>query len=147
MGKPVAFDARAEDRLTRGIHLDDDLLTGGRINGELDVGSAGLHPTRRRQANAASRISWYSTSERVWAGATVIESPVCTPIGSRFSIGADDHAVVGAVPHDLQLEFLPAGDRLLDQDLGDGAGLDAVGAAFSNSSAVEAMPVPRPPRM
>src|SRR6186997_865405 len=43
-------------------------------------------PTRRMQANAASRISWYSTSVRVWAGATVIESPVCTPIGSRFSI-------------------------------------------------------------
>ena len=31
-------------------------------------------------------MSWYSTSLSVWAGATVIESPVCTPIGSRFSI-------------------------------------------------------------
>ena len=38
------------------------------------------------QANAASRISWYSTSDSVWAGATVMESPVCTPMGSRFSI-------------------------------------------------------------
>ena len=38
------------------------------------------------QANAASRISWYSTSVSVWAGATVMESPVCTPIGSTFSI-------------------------------------------------------------
>ena len=43
-------------------------------------------PTRRMQASAASRISWYSTSLSVWAGATVIESPVCTPIGSTFSI-------------------------------------------------------------
>ena len=43
-------------------------------------------PMRRMQAKAASRICWYSTSESVWAGATVIESPVWTPIGSKFSI-------------------------------------------------------------
>ncbi len=35
---------------------------------------------------AASRICWYSTSVRVWIGATVTESPVWTPIGSTFSI-------------------------------------------------------------
>ena len=29
---------------------------------------------------------WYSLSVSVCAGATVIESPVCTPIGSRFSM-------------------------------------------------------------
>ena len=29
---------------------------------------------------------WYSRSVSVCAGATVIESPVCTPIGSKFSI-------------------------------------------------------------
>ncbi|KAG1386677.1 hypothetical protein G6F58_013788 [Rhizopus delemar] len=34
----------------------------------------------------ASRRRWYSLSVRVCAGATVIESPVCTPIGSRFSL-------------------------------------------------------------
>ena len=38
------------------------------------------------QAKAASRICWYSTSDSVWAGATVIESPVCTPMGSTFSM-------------------------------------------------------------
>ena len=41
---------------------------------------------RRMHANAASRMRWYSTSVSVCAGATVIDSPVCTPIGSRFSI-------------------------------------------------------------
>ena len=30
-------------------------------------------------------MSWYSGSESVCCGATVIESPVCTPIGSTFS--------------------------------------------------------------
>ena len=33
-----------------------------------------------------SRITWYSRSVSVIAGATVTESPVCTPIGSMFSI-------------------------------------------------------------
>ena len=32
------------------------------------------------------RMIWYSLSVSVSAGATVIESPVCTPIGSTFSI-------------------------------------------------------------
>jgi hypothetical protein len=43
-------------------------------------------PISRRILTDASRSSWYSLSVRVCAGATVIESPVCTPIGSRFSI-------------------------------------------------------------
>ena len=40
----------------------------------------------RSTAIDASRMRWYSLSVSVCAGATVIESPVCTPIGSRFSI-------------------------------------------------------------
>ncbi len=43
-------------------------------------------PISRITAILASRMRWYSLSERVWAGATVIESPVWTPIGSKFSI-------------------------------------------------------------
>ena len=34
----------------------------------------------------ALRKFWYSRSVSVCDGATVIESPVCTPIGSRFSM-------------------------------------------------------------
>ncbi len=37
-------------------------------------------------AREMSRSRWYSRSVRVRAGATVMESPVCTPIGSTFSI-------------------------------------------------------------
>ena len=43
-------------------------------------------PTARSTAMPTSRMCWYSRSVRVIAGATVIESPVCTPIGSTFSI-------------------------------------------------------------
>ena len=34
----------------------------------------------------AVRRSWYSLSDSVWLGATTMESPVCTPMGSKFSI-------------------------------------------------------------
>ena len=36
--------------------------------------------------SAALRSCWCSRSVRVCAGATTMESPVCTPIGSRFSM-------------------------------------------------------------
>ena len=38
---------------------------------------------------------------------------------------AHNHDVVGQIAHHLQLEFLPAEQRLLNQDLGDGAGIQA----------------------
>jgi hypothetical protein len=86
IGKPVAFDASAEDRETRGF-----------ISMTISLPSAGLTanwmlqppvstPTSRRIAMPRSRMVWYSRSVRVIAGATVTESPVCTPIGSKFSI-------------------------------------------------------------
>ena len=43
-------------------------------------------PTSRMISMPMSRSFWYSRSVRVSAGATVIESPVCTPTGSTFSI-------------------------------------------------------------
>ena len=43
-------------------------------------------PTARTTLIAASRSSWNASSLSVICGATVTESPVCTPIGSRFSI-------------------------------------------------------------
>ena len=43
-------------------------------------------PTARITARAASRITWYSLSVSVWIGATVMLSPVWTPIASMFSM-------------------------------------------------------------
>ncbi len=43
-------------------------------------------PTSRSTAMPMSRRRWYSRSVSVSAGATVTESPVCTPTGSTFSI-------------------------------------------------------------
>ncbi len=43
-------------------------------------------PISRMILSEASRRIWYSLSVRVWAGATVMESPVWTPMGSKFSM-------------------------------------------------------------
>lgn len=50
------------------------------------------NPCRKKHGNevvvvtlrAVSRSMWYSALLRVWLGATTIESPVCTPRGSKF---------------------------------------------------------------
>ena len=67
---------------------------------------------------------WYSRSVSVIAGATVMESPVCTPIGSRFSIEQTITHVVVPVAHDLELVLLPAEDGLLEEHLGGRRGVE-----------------------
>ena len=86
IGKPVAFDARADERDTRGFISITIMrpVSGFTANWTLEPPVS--TPIARSTAIEASRIAWYSLSVRVCAGATVIESPVCTPIGSRFSI-------------------------------------------------------------
>ena len=84
---------------------------------------------------------WYSSSVSVWEGATTMESPVCVPSGSKFSMlqqmivfcaraatsasasqreqGHKDAGGthVGAVAYDLVLDLLPALHTPLHQHL------------------------------
>ena len=87
IGKPVALEASAEDRDTRGFISITTIrpVCGCTANWMLQPPVS--TPTARITAIATSRMCWYSRSVRVIAGATVTESPVCTPIGSMFSIG------------------------------------------------------------
>ena len=86
MGKPVAFDASAEERLTRGfISITTSRPSSGCTANWMFEPPVST-PISRMIAIAASRMSWYSLSVSVCAGATVTESPVCTPIASTFSI-------------------------------------------------------------
>ena len=86
MGNPVALDASAEERETRGFisMITISPVSGWTANWMLlpPVST----PISRMMRRAALRMIWYSLSVSVCAGATVIESPVCTPIGSKFSI-------------------------------------------------------------
>ena len=49
---------------------------------------------------------------------------------------ANDHAVVGAVAHDLHFEFLPAEQRFLDEHLADGREIQPAGDDFLELLAV-----------
>ena len=147
IGNPVAFDARAEDRLTLGFisMMTISPLVGSRANCTFDPPVS--TPTRRMQANAASRIAWYSTSVRVCAGATVIESPVWTPMGSRFSIEQmTTQLSARSRMTSSSYSFHPAIERSMRiSEMGLAA--SPVAAVCSNSAGVVAMPVPLPPRM
>ncbi len=86
MGKPVAFEASADERETRGFISMTMMrpFSGLIANWMLDPPVS--TPTFLMIRRARSRIRWYSLSVSVRAGATVMLSPVCTPIGSTFSI-------------------------------------------------------------
>ena len=147
IGNPVALEASAEERLTRGFI---SMTTCSPVSGwtanctfEPPVST----PTRRMQAKAASRICWYSTSLRVCAGATVIESPVCTPMASTFSIEQMmTQLSARSRMTSSSYSFHPAIDcsmRISEIGLASSPRL----AMNSNSSGVPAIPVPLPPRM
>ena len=86
IGKPVAFEASAEERDTRGFISITTMrpVSGSTANCTFDPPVS--TPISRRHAIEASRMIWYSLSVKVSAGATVTESPVWMPIGSTFSI-------------------------------------------------------------
>src|SRR5207253_4609610 len=75
IGKPVAFDASAELRDTRGFISMTTCrpVVGSTANWMFEPPVS--TPIARMHATAASRITWYSLSVSVCAGATVIESP------------------------------------------------------------------------
>jgi len=86
MGKPVALLARAEERDTRGFISMITISPSAGLMANWTLDPPVSTQISRMIAMAASRIFWYSSSVRVWAGATVAESPVWTPMGSIFSM-------------------------------------------------------------
>ncbi len=79
------MDASADDRDTRGLTSITaySVESGESANWTLQPPST---PSARMIASAAERSRWWTWSVSVWTGATTIESPVCTPSGSTFSI-------------------------------------------------------------
>src|SRR6478609_6512091 len=86
IGKPVAFDARADERETRGFISMTTRRPSFGLTANWTFEPPVSTPISRRTAIEALRIIWYSLSVSVRAGAIVMESPVWTPIGSMFSI-------------------------------------------------------------
>ncbi|OPZ53058.1 MAG: hypothetical protein BWY91_02082 [bacterium ADurb.BinA028] len=86
IGKPVAFEASADERETRGFISMTMIRPSSGLTANWMLQPPVSTPTSRMTAMPMSRSRWYSRSVRVSAGATVIESPVWTPMGSRFSM-------------------------------------------------------------
>ena len=86
IGKPVAFEASADERETRGFISITIIRPSSGLTANWTFEPPVSTPISRSTAIEASRMIWYSLSVSVSAGATVIESPVWTPIGSMFSI-------------------------------------------------------------
>lgn len=76
IGYPVAFDASADERDTRGfISMTTRRPSAGSIANWMLQPPVST-PTSRRMSMERSRIAWYSRSVSVIAGATVTLSPV-----------------------------------------------------------------------
>ena len=76
MGNPVAFDARADERDTRGFISMTRTSPFSGLTANCMFEPPVSTPTFRMTRIAMSRKRWYSTSVKVCAGATVMESPV-----------------------------------------------------------------------
>ena len=86
MGNPVALEASAEERDTRGFISITIMRPSSGLIANCTLEPPVSTPILRSTASDALRMIWYSLSVRVCAGAMVMESPVCTPMGSRFSM-------------------------------------------------------------
>ena len=82
----MAFDAKAEERDTRGFISITIMRPSSGLTANWMLQPPVSTPTARITPMATSRMRWYSRSVSVIAGATVMESPVWTPIGSKFSM-------------------------------------------------------------
>ena len=147
IGKPVALDAKAEERLTLGFISMTTCRPSSGFTANCTFEPPVSTPTLRMHAKAESRMAWYSISESVCAGATVMLSPVWTPIGSKFSM---EHTTtqLSALSRitSSSNSFQPTMDSSMSTSL-IGLATRPSARADSNSAGVLAMVAPLPPRM
>ena len=147
IGNPVALEASAEERDTRGfISITTRRpLRGSTANWTLAPPVS--TPTARSTVRASSRMSWYSRSDRVIWGATVTESPVWTPIGSTFSIEQTTTALSARSRiTSSSNSFQPSTDSSI-RTRPTGLAVRPSASSRRSSSPVRAMPPPQPPRV
>ena len=113
------------------IHLDHHHIAVGRVDGELNVAAAGVDADF---TNDRDRLVTQALVFAVGEGLGRCHRDRVAgvhPHGVEVLDAAHDHHIVGGVAHHLELKLLPAQQGLLDQDLRDGAGLEA---AFAERS-------------
>ena len=145
MGNPVALDASAEDLDTRGFISMVIRRPSRGLTANWMLQPPVSTPTSRRMAKPWLRMIWNSRSVSVMAGATVTESPVCTPSASTFSM---EHTTtqlsLASRMSSSSYSFHPRMDSSMST-LASGDAASPPPAMRSTSSLVKARPDPRPP--
>ena len=145
-GSPVAFEASAEERDTRGFISMTTISSVCRVDRELDVGAAGLDADRAdHRDRLVAQLLVLAVGQRLLRRDG---DRVAGVHAHRVDVldRADDHDVVGAVAHDLELELAPAEHRLVEQHLADRRRRRArARRSCRTPPRVRAMPPPRPP--
>ena len=85
IGYPVALLANAEERLTLGLISTVKISSVSGFMANCTLQPPAKLPRLRIIFIAMFRMFWKAVSLSVIAGATVMLSPVCTPMGSKFS--------------------------------------------------------------
>eukprot|EP00958_Prasinococcus_capsulatus_P026715 scaffold4987_cov363-Prasinococcus_capsulatus_cf.AAC.4 len=147
IGNPVALEAKADERETRGFISMTMTSPSAGFTANCTLEPPHATPISRMISIDASRKRWYSLSVSVWAGAMVMESPVCTPMGSRFSML---HTITTLSARSLitssSYSFHPSRDFSTSTCVVKDASRPAV-TMVRNSSSFSHMPPPVPPRV
>ena len=146
IGYPVALDARAELRETLGFTSITmySMVSGSRANCMLHPPST---PNARIILSDACFRVWLTWSDSVWAGATTMLSPVCMPIGSRFSML---QMVMQLLAVSLITSYSISIHPAMDFSINTWFIMESCSpwvVTFSTSSLFNAIPPPPPPRV
>ena len=148
LGDREARRLRGEGRGARhaGVHLDDDHLAGLGMDRELDVGAARLDADLPHDGDGGvAHLLVLDVGEGLGRGdgdRLARVDPHRVDVLDR----TDDDDVVGLVAHHLELELLPAEDRLLEHDLVDERGVEAPLGDLGELLAVVGDAAPRAPQ-
>ena len=141
------MEASADERDTRGFISIMSSLPSSGLTANCTLEPPVSTPISRSTEMEASRINWNSLSVRVRAGATVIESPVCTPIASTFSMEQTMMQLsLRSRTTSISNSFQPTTDCSTRISLV-GEASSPLSQISMNSSLFQATPPPLPPRV
>ena len=124
MGKPVAFDASADERDTRGFISMMTMRPSAGFTANCTFEPPVSTPISRNTAIEAVRMRWIFLVGQRERGRD--SDGIAGVHAHRVDVldGADDDGVVALIAHDFHLEFFPAEQRFLDQHLVGGRGFE-----------------------
>ena len=130
-GEAGGFAGESGTARNAGIHFDDDHAAVFRVDGELDIRTAGFdadfaHDGRGGVAHALILFVGKGLRRSDGDGISGVDAH-----GIEILDGADDHEVVAKIAHDFKFVFFPAEDGLFDKGLVDRAHVQGMSDSFA----------------